>query len=152
MGKRHVHVIPVRKSVTAALLVLTSAAMVALILLLSGRAYAAPTDALSALLTRSLTRDRFLAFLMPVLANILLFVPWGFLMFVILDRPERPRKRSYLLTIAAAIAFAVAVHLWQEFLPSRITKPSDILANTLGAFAGAALGHMRKGVRVRFDF
>ena len=151
MGKRQVHVIPVRKPVTAALLVLTSAAMVVLILLLSGRAYAAPSGALAAILNRSLTRDRFVAFLMPVLANILLFVPWGFLAFVVLDRPERPRKRTYLVTIAASLAFAIAVHFWQETLPTRVTKASDILANALGAFAGAALGHMRKGVRVRFD-
>lgn len=152
MGKRQVHVIPVRKPVTAALLVLTSAAMIALLLLLSGRAYAAPSEALAAILSRSLTRDRFLAFLMPVLANILLFVPWGFLTFVVVDRPERPRKRAYLATVAAALTFAIAIHLWQETLPTRVTKRSDVIANTLGAFAGAALGHMRKGVRVRFDF
>ena len=144
--------IPVRKPVTAALLVLTSAAMIALIFLLSGRAYAAPTDAMVAILNRSLTRDRFVAFLMPVLANILLFVPWGFLAFVVLDRPDWPRKRTYLLTIAAALAFAVGLHFWQAYLPTRVTKTSDILANALGAFAGAALGHMRKGVRLRFDF
>jgi uncharacterized membrane-anchored protein len=147
MGKRHVHVVPVRKPVTAALLVLTSAAMIALIVLLSGRAYPAP-----AALSWPLTRDRMLALLMPVLANMLLFVPWGFLMFVVLDRPTRPRTRTYIVTIAGALAFAVTVHLWQELLPSRVTKASDIIANTLGAASGAILGHMRKGVRVRFDF
>lgn len=152
MGKRQVHVIPVRKPVSAALLILTSAVMVALIALLSGRAYAAPTDALAAILAGSLRRDRFLAFLMPVLASMLLFVPWGFLAFVVLDRPERARQRTYLLTIVAALAFAAAIQLWQELLPMRVTRPSDVIANALGAFAGAALGHMRKGVRVRFDF
>jgi len=152
MGKRQVHVIPVRKPVTAALLVLTSAAIVALLVALSGRAYAAPTDALDAMLRGSLTRGRFLAFLMPVIANMLLFVPWGFFAFVVLDRPERSRKRTYIATFIAALFFAAGIQVWQQLLPMRITKPSDVLANAIGATAGAALGHMRKGVRVKFDF
>jgi len=41
---------------------------------------------------------------------------------------------------------------WQEFLPTRVTSPPDALANAAGALAGAALGHARKDVRVRFDF
>lgn len=152
MGKRQVHVIHVRKPITAALLVLTSAMMIALLVALSGRAYAATDDALGALLTRSLTRDRFLAFLMPVIANMLLFVPWGFFAFVGFDAAHRSRKQTYLLTITGALLFAAAIQVWQAFLPMRITRPSDLIANALGAAAGAALGHMRKGVRVRFDF
>jgi VanZ family protein len=42
--------------------------------------------------------------------------------------------------------------LWQQFLPTRVTSLSDALANAAGALAGAALGHARKSVRVRFDF
>jgi uncharacterized membrane-anchored protein len=152
MGKRQVYSIPVRKPVSALLLVVTSAAMIALISFLSGRAYAAPTDPLRMMLTRSLTRDRFLAFLMPVIANVLLFIPWGFLAFVVTDRPSRPRRRTYVITVIAALCFAAAIHLWQRFLPMRVTMPSDAIANALGALGGAALGHMRKGVRVRFDF
>ena len=151
MGKRQVYSIPVRKPVSAVLLVVTSAAMVALIGFLSGRAYAPPTDPLRMMLTRALTRDRFLAFLMPVIANVLLFVPWGFLAFVVADRATRPRRNAYLITLVAALAFATAIHLWQRFLPMRVTMPSDAIANALGALGGAALGHMRKGVRVRFD-
>jgi hypothetical protein len=151
MGKRQVHVVVVRKPVTGVLLVLTSAAMIALVAFLSGRAYAAPSDALAAMLTRSLSRDRFLAFLMPVIANILLFVPWGFLGFLLFDLPTRSRRRTYAITFVAAFAFAAAIHAWQYFLPSRVTMPSDALANALGAIGGAALGHLRKGVRVRFE-
>ena len=89
---------------------------------------------------------------MPVIANILLFVPWGFLAFVALDSPQRPRRTTYLLTIIGALVVAVALSVWQEFLPTRVTSLPDALANAAGALAGAALGHARKGVRVRFDF
>lgn len=159
MGKRQVHVVVVRKPVTVALLVVTSAAMAALVWFLSGKAYAADTHPLRELLARlfgsrrgSLSPDAFLAFLMPVIANILLFVPWGFLAFVALDSARRPRTQTYVMTVLAAAIFAVAMLLWQMSLPTRVTSLPDMIANCAGAFAGAALGHARKTVRVRFDF
>jgi VanZ family protein len=159
MGKRHVTVIAVRKPATFALLAIVTAAMASLLFVLSGRAYAAERSPLLELTARLLggggapvSRDAVLAFLMPVSANILLFVPWGFLAFVGLDTPRRRRGTTYLLTILGALAVAVALSLWQELLPTRVTSMSDTLANAAGALAGAALGHARKSVRVRFDF
>jgi hypothetical protein len=152
MGKRHVHVIVVRKRATLVLLVLVSAAMIALLLFLSGRAYAGQGDPLRAVFTRSFTRAALLASLMPVIGNILLFVPWGFLTFVALDAPSRPRVRSYVTTVLAALIFAALMHIWQQFLPTRVVTVTDSAANVLGALAGALLGHMRKGLHVRFDF
>jgi VanZ family protein len=158
MGKRQVHVIVVRKAVTCALLVLTMLAMVGLLYLLSGKAYAAETDPTRELLARLLgsrrgpvSRNVLLAFLMPVIANVLLFVPWGFLAFVALDSPARSRKATYAITVVAAVIFATAMYLWQLYLPTRVTALPDTVANGAGAFAGAALGHVRKGVRVRFE-
>jgi glycopeptide antibiotics resistance protein len=158
MGKRHVRVIPVRKPATYALLAIVTVAMASLLFVLSGRAYAAERSPLLELTARFLgggaqvSRDAVLAFLMPVFANILLFVPWGFLAFVALDSPKRSRRTTYLLTIAGALVIALLMSAWQELLPTRVTSPSDALANAAGALAGAALGHARKGVRVRFDF
>lgn len=158
MGKRHVRVIAVPKPATFVLLGLTTAAMMALLYALSGRAYAGDRSPLLELTARLLgvgapvSRGTALAFLMPVFANILLFVPWGFLAFVGLDSPRRPRRMTYLLSVAGALAVAVAMSLWQEFLPTRVTSIPDALANAAGALAGAALGHVRKGVRIRFDF
>lgn len=159
MGKRHVHVIVVRKWVTLVLLALTTAAMAALIYFLSGKAYAADTHPIRELLARLLgsgrahvSRDALLAFLMPVLGNVLLFVPWGFLAFVALDTPSRRRRVTYTLTLFAAVVFAAAMYLWQQVLPTRVTALPDAIANGAGALAGAALGHARKGVRIRFDF
>ena|SRR5438105_2809055 len=159
MGKRHVTVIPVRKPVTVALLVLTTAAMAAFIYLLSGRAYASDRNPLLDVAAGFLgaertpvSRDALLAFLMPVFANMLLFVPWGFLSFVALDAPKRARRTVYLVTVCAALIVAIALYVWQARLPTRVTSMPDALANAAGALAGAALGHARKGVRVRFDF
>jgi hypothetical protein len=159
MGKRHVHVIAVRKPVTFALLALTTALMLALLWALSGRAYAADRNPLWEMAARlfgahrePVSRGALLAFLMPVIANVLLFVPWGFLAFVGLDSPRRSRRLSYLLTIAGALVVAGCMYVWQEFLPTRVTSPTDAFANGAGALAGAALGHARKGMRIRFDF
>ena len=156
MGKRQVRVIAVRKWVSVALLVLTSAAMVALVYVLSGRAYAADAHPFAELIARllnsqrPLSRQAVLAILMPVLANIFLFVPWGFFAFVTLDKASRPRRRSYVFTVGGALAFASLMVLWQQQLATRVTAPPDAISNALGALAGAALGHARKSVRVRF--
>ncbi len=159
MGKRHVRVIAVRKPVTFALLALTTGLMITLLWLLSGRAYAADRNPLWELAARFLgaqrepvSRGALLAFLMPVIANILLFMPWGFLAFVGLDSPRRPRRTTYLLTMVGALVVAGCMYVWQEFLPTRVTSPPDAIANGAGALAGAALGHARKGMRIRFDF
>ncbi len=158
MGRRQVHVIRVRTPVTLALLVLTTVAIASLIYFLSGKAYAAETHPIREILARLLgsgsgpvSRDAVLAFLMPVIANILLFVPWGFLMFLTLDG-RTSRRWAYAATIIGAVVFAAALLVWQQTLPTRVTSWPDMLANGLGALAGAALGHTRKGVHVRFDF
>lgn len=159
MGKRNVRVIVLPKRATVALLVLTSAAMILLIWFLSGKAYAADAHPVREVFARllgserrGLSRDAFLAFLMPVLGHVLLFVPWGFLSFLALDAPGRPRLRSYGITFIGGIVFAAAMFLWQQYLPTRVTMLADALANGFGALGGAALGHARKRVRVRFDF
>ena len=158
MGKREVRVVVVRKRTTVALLVLVTAAIAWLLWFLSGKAYVNDAHPVRELLAdilgsgrRSLSPDAFLAVLMPVIANVLLFIPWGFLTFLALDVPSRPRGQTYALTLAGGLLFAGAMHTWQLFLPTRVTAPTDVLANALGAFTGAALGHMRKRVHVRFE-
>jgi VanZ family protein len=159
MGKRRVHVIVVRKPVTFALLVLTTIAMAALLWFLSGKAYAADEHPVREVLARALgsrraplSRGALLAFLMPVIANVLLFVPWGFFSFLALDGASRSRARTYATTFIAALVLAAGMNLWQQFLPTRVTSLFDLVANGAGALGGAALGHARKGLRVAFDF
>lgn len=159
MGKRQVFVIPVRKPVTVALLVLTTALMATLLYLLSGRAYASDRNPLLDVAAgflgaerTSVSRETLLAFFMPVIANMLLFLPWGFLAFIAFDSPRRARRTTYLVTLGGALIVAIALYWWQTLLPTRVTSMGDAFANGAGALAGAALGHARKGVRIRFDF
>jgi len=134
MGKREVRIVLVPKWMTATLLVLVSAAMIALVAALSGRAYASTLS------------------LRALLANALLFMPWGFLTFMVLDRSTRPRSRTYLLTLIGSAIFAAAVALWQSFLPTRVMTYADSVANVAGAFTGALVAHLRKRVRMRFEY
>jgi glycopeptide antibiotics resistance protein len=137
MGKRDVRVVVVRKPVTIVLLVITSIAMVALVYILSGRAFAR--------VERSLV-DVVALFA----ANIILFVPWGFLMFMALS-PKRPRAATYAMTVVAGALFALGVNAWQASLPTPVTTFGDVIWNVIGTFLGAAGAHMRKQVRVRFQ-
>ncbi len=159
MGKPQVHVIRVPKWATVSLLVLTCASMLTLVYLLSGKAYAAETHPFREIIARLLgsssrgpvSRDELLAFLMPVIANILLFVPFGFFWFLAIDIPERSGSVKYGETVLAAVIFAAAMFIWQNFLPTRVTAPLDIISNALGALGGAAIGHARKTIHVRFQ-
>jgi glycopeptide antibiotics resistance protein len=155
MGKSDVQVIVVRKWVTFVLVLLATAAIAFLIYSLSGRAYAGQNPGRELLIRifsspRPISRGALLALSMPILANILLFVPWGFLIFLLLDSPRRRRSNTYLTTFVAGILFAAALQIWQGTMPAPVTNLSDAAANALGALAGGALGHLRKEVRVRF--
>jgi glycopeptide antibiotics resistance protein len=159
MGKPEVRVIAVRKWVTLLLLVLVSASMVGLISALSGRAYARrgppPFGEVKSIAERigsggSSVSD-IVVLTMPIALNALLFVPWGFLMFVWIDRPGRSPGVSYALTFGVGTAFALTLAMWQGMLPSGVVNVSDAAWNGVGALAGATLGQIRKRVRVAFQ-
>jgi glycopeptide antibiotics resistance protein len=148
-------VIIVRKRVTVALLILVSVAMLSTIGFLSGRTYSSelrgPAEEFVTLLQfRSAPDGHPITAVMPLLADVIAFLPWGFLMFLALDRKGRPRFRSYLWTCAAAVAFALALVLWQYLLPTRVTTFGDTIFNLAGALLGASLGHIRRTVRIQF--
>jgi len=137
MGKREVRVVVVRKPVTVALLVLTSIAMMALVYVLSGRAFER---------TERSTVD----VIALLAANIILFIPWGFLMFMALS-PKRPRASTYAMTLLFGALFALGVDAWQASLPTPVTTFRDSIWNVVGTFLGAGAAHLRKSVRVRFQ-
>jgi len=155
MGKREVRVIVIRKRVTVTLLVLVSVAMLSLIGFLSGKAYSSewrgPAEEVVTLMQfRTAPDSRLIAAVMPLSADVIAFLPWGFLTFMAIDSKERRRFRSYLLTCALAVAFALALVLWQYALPTRVTTFGDTIFNLAGALLGAVLGHLRRTVHVRF--
>ena len=88
--------------------------------------------------------------IVPIIGNVLLFVPWGLLTFISLYTVDRPTVQTYILTILLGFTFTLAVEAWQYFLPSRVADINDVIWNTLGTVLGAILGHLR--LRVRFEF
>ena len=72
-------------------------------------------------------------------ANVLAYLPLGFLLVLGFNVPGRPA-----LAIGGAVSCAfllsLALEALQAYLPSRIPSNLDLLCNTAGALAGAALG------------
>lgn len=158
MGKQTIRTILVPRWVTVALLILLSAAMAGLIAMLSGRAYlrqGLTVPEVVALAQRydrgALSNDALLATAAPGIADILFFMPWGALAFFVFDGGEGHRLRTYLLTLAMGLTFALSLVAWQSSLPTRVTGWEDAGWNTFGCLAGAVAGHLRKRLRVRFD-
>jgi glycopeptide antibiotics resistance protein len=145
--------------VTIALLVAVSIGMAGLIAFLSGRAFLRQqltVQEIVSLIHRydqgNVSSDAILATAAPGIADILFFMPWGALAFLSFDgRDEKHRLRTYLLTLAVGVTFALGLVAWQSALPTRVTGWEDAGWNMLGCLAGAVFGHLRKRVRVRFD-
>jgi glycopeptide antibiotics resistance protein len=89
--------------------------------------------------------------LVPVVANVLLFVPFGFLLFLALYTLDRATLQTYLLTVLAGFTLTCCIEAWQYFLPSRVADVNDVIWNTTGTLAGAVLGHLRARLRFEFD-
>lgn len=137
---------------------MVTAAIVSLTIWASGRIYTKveplPFDELRHLAHRvshkPVSTQILAVIIVPIIGNVLLFVPWGFLMFIALYSVERPTVQSYILTILIGFTFTISIEAWQYFLPSRVADINDVIWNTAGTVIGAILGHMR--LRVRFAF
>ncbi len=150
--------ITIRRPVTIVLLLVVTALIVLTTVWMSGKSYA-KVDAqpfqdikhLSHRIARHPVSTHLLAVIVvPIIANILLFVPWGFLMFIALFTADRSTLQTYVLTLLLGFTFTCAIEGWQYFLPDRVADVNDVIWNTTGALLGAILGHMRE--RVRFEF
>jgi glycopeptide antibiotics resistance protein len=152
-------IITVKKPVTILLLILVTAGICLATLWASGRSYSKidplPFEDIRHMahrLQHSTVSTRVLAIVfVPIVANILLFVPWGFLMFIALYTIERPTVQTYVLTVLLGFTLTCAIEAWQYFLPSRVADVNDIIWNTTGALIGAIFGHLRERVRFEFD-
>lgn len=148
----------IRKPWTILMLVIVTAAIIAITVWMSGKSYSnldpIPFDDIRYLIRRLAVRPistHILAVLVvPMIANVLLFVPWGFLTFIALYRVDRPTLQTYVLTILLGFSFSLGIEGWQYFLPSRVADINDVIWNTTGVVLGALLGHAR--LRVRFEF
>jgi glycopeptide antibiotics resistance protein len=158
MGKSTIHTVTVPRAVTVVLLIIVSASMSLLIASLSGRAYLGvrlTMPEVVALMHRydegAISNDALLATAAPGIADLLFFLPWGALAFLAFDGGEAHRLRTYLVTLAVGVTFALGLMAWQSRLPTRVTGWDDAGWNTLGCLFGALAGHLRKRVRIRFD-
>jgi len=148
----------VPKPVTLLLFLLATLVIVAVTVWMSGKSYGnldpIPFDDIRYLARRlgdrPISTHTLAVIVMPMIANVLLFVPWGFLLFITLYNLERPTLQTYVLTILLGLSFSLGIEGWQYFLPSRVADINDVIWNTSGAFLGALLGHAR--LRVRFEF
>ena len=150
--------IVVRRYVTIFLLLVVTIVITSITIFSSGRSYTKveplPFDELRHLAQvashKPVSTQIVAVIIVPIIGNILLFVPWGFLMFIALYSENRPTVQTYLLTILLGFTLTVAIEAWQYFLPSRVADINDVIWNTAGTVVGAILGHMR--LRVRFEF
>lgn len=150
--------VTVHRYLTVALLLVTTVAIVTITVWMAGKSYEnfepIPFDDVRNLARRLAARPistQILAVIvLPIIGNILLFVPWGFLLFIALYSVERPTLQTYVLTILLGFSFSLGIEGWQYFLPSRVADINDVIWNTAGTIAGAMLGHAR--LRVRFEF
>ena len=149
----------VPRYVTVAMLLVVTLAIVTITVWMAGKSYEnfdpIPFDDLRYLARRLAARPistQMLAIIvMPMIANVLLFVPWGFLMFIALYTTERPTLQTYVLTILLGFSFSLIIEGWQYFLPSRVADINDVIWNTSGTVAGALLGHARLRLRLEFE-
>jgi VanZ family protein len=91
-------------------------------------------DSLVCMLTHCMSRRYWLKnFLIDVVGNIVIFIPFGAAALVALRNHARPLLKATLLGLALSLTFEIA----QIWIPGRVVATDDLLFNTLGAMLGA---------------
>ena len=148
----------IKRPITIILLIAVTAAIAAITVWTAGNSYSkvdpTPFDEIQMLRNRlsskPISTHILAVIIVPILGNILLFVPFGFLTFITFYSVDRPTAQTYLLTVLLGLSLTLCIEAWQYFLPSRVADINDVIWNTSGSVLGAVLGHMR--LRVRFEF
>jgi glycopeptide antibiotics resistance protein len=147
----------IKRPFTILLLVVVTFAIVAITVWMAGKSYEnfepIPFDDVRFIakrLDRPVSTHILAVLVVPMIGNVLLFLPWGFLMFIALYTVDRPTLQTYVLTILLGFSFSLGIEGWQYFLPSRVADINDVIWNTTGVVLGTFAGHLR--LRVRFEF
>jgi glycopeptide antibiotics resistance protein len=148
----------IRRPLALVMLFIVTIAIVTITVWMAGKSYGTlnPTpfdDVLflaKRLYERPISTHILAVLVVPMIANVLLFLPWGFFTFICLYSISRPTLQTYVLTILLGLSFSLGIEAWQYFLPSRVADINDVIWNTFGTVLGALLGHAR--LRVRFEF
>ena len=144
-------VVVIRRPVTVLLLIVVTAGICAVTLWTSGKSYSKvdpiPFEDIRhiiRILARHPVSTRILAVIfVPIVGNVLLFLPWGFFMFIALYTVDRPTVQTYVLTVLLGLTLTCSIEAVQYFLPSRVADINDIIWNTVGTLIGAIFGHLR---------
>jgi VanZ family protein len=75
-----------------------------------------------------------------VYSNIALFIPWGFLLAICLQKRGSSWWRTLLLAMITAVCLSGTVEFLQLFAPKRSISVVDLMTNTLGSVVGALVG------------
>ncbi len=73
-------------------------------------------------------------------SNVLMFVPIGLLFLLLLD------LRRWWLAILLGVALTCGIEFAQQFLPTRVADPRDLLSNSIGATIGVVVGLIWGGI------
>ena len=75
-----------------------------------------------------------------LISNVLLFMPWGFLLAIWRARRGRSFVAAVILALLSGALLSGCVELAQLYSPSRTTSVVDLLTNTFGSFLGTLIG------------
>ena len=84
-----------------------------------------------------------------LVANLLGYLPLGFLLFVALVRGGRRAGAAALLACAGGALLSLAMEILQNYLPHRVSSNVDLILNAAGTAIGVAIGtllHWRGGI------
>jgi len=71
------------------------------------------------------------------LANIVLFLPLGFLLPFAFRFPRQSRYLVIILPTFFGLGISLLIEMTQLWIPGRVSDPRDLVANAMGAFLGA---------------
>src|SRR5437764_588737 len=137
--------ITIRRPLTVFLLLLVTLAIITTTLWISGKSYSKVDPRpfedlrhLAKLLTssrRQVSMHTVAVIVVPIVANVLLFVPWGFLLFLALYTVERPTMQTYVLTTGYQFNDPMrrTVKANDDLVDRLIVKRNAFYVNGLGA-------------------
>ncbi len=76
---------------------------------------------------------------MDFFLNIVFFLPFGFLLRLLLEKYTNRYYLSFFITIMTGLLLTITIETLQSFLPIRYTSILDVLSNTLGTIIGAMI-------------
>jgi glycopeptide antibiotics resistance protein len=86
-----------------------------------------------------------------IFGNLVLFVPWGFLAWKLLDGRSRHAVLVYLEMLSFGLLLSAGIELVQLFLATRAADVNDVIWNVLGTAAGGGLAHAGKRIQVEWE-